>query len=120
MNATAYPTLPRYASIDEYYADGLLGTGRKWSREIDFGVWWRQGNFPHPVYRVTMVPDTFEIYAICLGGTKNQRDVVEVLASGIDEETAEQVLDGWWDRCGEPYSLDWIRQRLAGFPVNRA
>lgn len=38
---------------------------------------------------------------------------VEVLASIADGERLEHVLEGWRERCGEPRSLSWLRERAA-------
>jgi hypothetical protein len=38
---------------------------------------------------------------------------VEILAAVADVEQLERVLEGWRERCGEPRSLSWLRQRAA-------
>jgi hypothetical protein len=38
---------------------------------------------------------------------------VEVLANLDDQERLESTLAGWRERCGEPRSLSWLRERAA-------
>lgn len=80
---------------------------RRKSRELDFGVWWRDGVY-HPQYRVTYLPGTREL--ICV----NQfSDDYQILGRIVSEERAEEILKGWAEICGEINSLDWVRNRLA-------
>jgi hypothetical protein len=76
------------------------------SQEIDFGVWWLDGNKPFPRYRVSYIVETSEVYALNLV----TRDV-QVL--GIcDPKDIRDVLSGWEKECGQPYGLQWVRDRL--------
>ncbi len=93
----------RSMTKDEFYKSKK----RQRSRELDFRVWWRDGrNFP--VYRVTWVADTGELYAI------DQHDErLEILAIITDEAELEKTLDGWAGVCGLMNSLQWVRNRVA-------
>ena len=43
--------------------------------------------------------------------------LVEVIASGLNEDQAEAALDGWAEICGQSGSMGWIRDKLREFPV---
>lgn len=78
------------------------------SREIDFGVWWRDGS-NLPTYRVSWIETTGEIYAI-EQGTKNAH--VEILGVITNETEVESRLEGWTQACGRINSLSWVRRRI--------
>lgn len=113
--------------FDQFMAE----PARALSPECDFGVWWRATENPGDgVFRVSVVHDTGEIYA--LGFTGEFRNKAVVLATldtsgcvDLDRagcyreenpdcvyEEAERILDGWAEVCGKPGSLLWVRDRL--------
>lgn len=100
----------RFASVEEFYA---ADERRRYSGECDFGCFWR-GFWNGPLYRISAVKNTGEIYAVRLvAGDAGGK--VEVLAAGLTSgsyDDAELLLDGWSDRCGEADSLVWARDRL--------
>lgn len=105
---------------------------RERSGEADFGVWWRE-QAAFPVWRVSWVEETGEVYAICLhgGGIDAGRNAVAVAAgeptgrvevlgvipadldASVPYAHVEAALDGWADQCGKRDSLTWVRQRIA-------
>jgi hypothetical protein len=99
----------RYESLARFYnADER----RVRSRELDVGLWWRE-DADGPLHRAAWVGDTGELYLVRLGPAADGGGHVEVLARIDDRELMEGVLDGWRERCGEPRSLQWLRERVA-------
>jgi hypothetical protein len=100
---SSYPTLAGF-----YNADAR----RISSRELDVGLWWREDE-QGPLHRAAWVNDTGELYLVRLGPPADGGGHVEVLATVDDREGLESGLDGWRERCGEPRSLSWLRERSA-------
>lgn len=108
-----------YPNIEAFYAE----RGGARSGELDFGAWWvgeRRGlpsRWPH--YRVSLVHDTGDVYAISF----DDRQVL-LLANlegvpcdgGLNHEwgcvyhRAEGLLAGWAEKQRD---LSWIREQLA-------
>jgi hypothetical protein len=103
------PRSPRYGSLRDFYA---ADPRRVHSRERDVGLWWRD-EAEGPLHRAAWVGDTGELYLVRLGPSEQGGGQVEVLASVADGERLERVLEGWRERCGEPRSLSWLRERAA-------
>jgi hypothetical protein len=82
------------------------------SRELDVGLWWREG-VEGPLHRAAWVNDTGELYLVRLGPAEDGGGAVELLARIADRERLEGALAGWRERCGEPRSLGWLRERAA-------
>jgi hypothetical protein len=88
-------------------SDAWWQTARAASREVDFGVWWREpkatGGYDTG-WRLTWVEATGEVYR-----TKDG----EVFGMGqvADEATIEKLLEGWADRMTTD-DLDWVRDQL--------
>jgi hypothetical protein len=118
-----------YANITAFYA---ANPARERSCEADFGTWWMEWT-DWPVWRVSWVSATGEIYAVRLDGgprldspdalTATAGDPVgsvEVLGvipadpdAEVPYEPVERLLAGWEDWCGELDSLLWVRERAA-------
>ena len=99
----------RYGSLRSFYT---ADARRVASREHDVGLWWRET--PHgPLHRAAWVSDTGELYLVRLGPPEQGGGQVEVLATVAEQERLERVLEGWRERCGEPRSLTWLRERAA-------
>jgi hypothetical protein len=95
-------TGPRSLTKDEFYRN----EDRKRSRELDYGVWWRDGR-NYPTYRVTWVANTGEVYAI------DQQEIrIELLGKVPTESEVERLLDGWSGICGLMNSLQWVREQV--------
>jgi hypothetical protein len=100
---------PRYRTLANFYnADER----RLSSRELDVGLWWRE-DAGGPLHRAAWVNDTGELYLVRLGPDTDGGGRVEVLANLDDQERLESTLAGWRERCGEPRSLSWLRERAA-------
>jgi hypothetical protein len=82
------------------------------SRELDVGLWWREGA-DGPLHRAAWVNDTGELYLVRLGPLDEGGGAVEVLANVPERRRMERALEGWRERCGEPRSLTWLRERAA-------
>jgi hypothetical protein len=98
-----YDSLARFYNADER---------RVRSRELDVGLWWREAE-DGPLHRAAWVSDTGELYLVRLGPAADGGGHVEVLATVEDRELLEGVFYGWRERCGEPRSLQWLRERAA-------
>ena len=103
------PSTPRYPSLASFYT---ADERRIHSRELDVGLWWREQQ-DGPLHRAAWVMDTGELYLVRLGPPDAGGGRVEVLASVDQREQLESVLEGWRERCGEPRSLSWLRERSA-------
>ncbi len=99
----------RYESLARFYG---ADARRASSRELDVGLWWRDA-LGGPLHRAAWVSDTGELYLVRLGPASGGGGRVEVLARIADRELLERVLQGWRERCGEPRSLRWLRERAA-------
>ncbi len=102
----------RYRSLASFYT---ADDRRIHSRERDVGLWWRD-DAEGPLHRAAWVSDTGELYLVRLGPAADGGGTVEVLATIEDPEQLQSVLDGWRERCGEPRSLGWLRERTALSP----
>jgi hypothetical protein len=102
----------RYASLRGFYA---ADEQRARSRELDVGLWWRERP-DGPLHRAAWVSDTGELYLVRLGPAADGGGRVELLATVADGDRLERALEGWRERCGEPYSLTWLRQRASALP----
>jgi len=98
-----YESLARFYNADER---------RLRSREHDVGLWWRDGP-DGPLHRAAWVSDTGELYLVRLGPAADGGGRVEVLASVAERELLERMLAGWRERCGQPRSLRWLRERAS-------
>jgi hypothetical protein len=103
--AERYPTLADFYNADRRRVD---------SRERDVGLWWRE-DASGPLHRAAWVSDTGELYLVRLGPAERGGGEVEVLATVAEHERLERVLEGWRERCGEPRSLTWLRERTSRF-----
>jgi hypothetical protein len=84
---------------------------RQGSTEIDFGVWWFEGDpfaFGRDQYRVSWIERTGEFYAF-----NQQQNTIELLGHAATEQEADALLEGWASVCGKPASLPWVRAALA-------
>jgi hypothetical protein len=104
-----------YRSLAQFYADPR----RRASRERDFGLWWRDRS-GRCACRAAWVESTGELYIAHLawGGRPGGR--VEQLGSAATPAELERLLPGWRERCGEPGSLEWLRERCAALGAGSA
>jgi hypothetical protein len=86
------------------------------SRELDVGLWWREDT-EGPMHRAAWVNDTGELYLVRLGPAEGGGGGVELLATVAQRERMESALVGWRERCGQPRSLSWLRERTARLGV---
>lgn len=103
----AAPALQRYRSLANFYR---ADPRRIRSRELDVGLWWRE-DADGPLHRAAWVSDTGELYLVRLGPDAEGGGTVEVLATVENRDRLERVLEGWRERCGQPRSLTWLRER---------
>lgn len=96
----------------EFYGqEGPQRTAVQWdrfrSRELDFGVWWRE-QLLGDTFRVTWVASTGEVIAV-----RHRTNEYEVIGTITDETEVEQRLEGWAEQCGAEGSLAWVRRQVA-------
>jgi len=99
----------RYPTLSSFY---LADQRRVASREVDVGLWWRDGE-EGALHRAAWIRDTGELYLVRLGPAEEGGGHVEVLATEVEEHRLERALDGWRDACGQADSLRWLRARAA-------
>jgi DNA-directed RNA polymerase subunit RPC12/RpoP len=99
-----------YASMEDFVRADLA---RLSSREIDFGVLWRDG--ANSSYRAAWVEQTGELYVVQAGPPSAGGGHVEVLGV-TDRPGVEAALEGWQARAREHASIGWIRRRAAQLP----
>jgi hypothetical protein len=112
----------RFDSLDAFYAR----RGGRHSGEADYGVFWHRGYTTYPNFRVSVVHDTGDVYALNLTtnavevlGTLDHVNLCANLRNGAHDAElcaypiAERLFEGWTDHIHESNSLAWIRARLA-------
>jgi len=99
-----------YASMEDFVRADL---DRLSSREIDFGVLWRDG--VDSSYRAAWIEETGELYVVQAGPPSGGGGHVEVLGV-TDRVGVEAALEGWQPRAQEHASIAWIRRRAARLP----
>ena len=110
MPAADPGSYPRTAATYRSLADFLLRRPqRRWSREHDVGLHWRDGQ---ALYRAAWIEETGELYLVQLGAAGVGGGHVEVLATGVSRAALDAALSGWRvaQDDGE-HSLDWLRAR---------
>ena len=95
-----------YASVCEFVLDD---TRRARSREDDVGLRWLGGD--GRIHRAAWVVDTGELTLTQLGPSADGGGHVEVLGTFTDRAELDRELDGWRERCGQPDSAEWLRER---------
>jgi hypothetical protein len=107
------PYNPRlYASAEEFYGEDLA----RRDIDIDQGVMWTDPPLPGmtghhpgwPQWRVSWIPATGELYAICFTADGAGACPVRVYGRFADEAAMRRALHGWWDECPKPGSLAWL------------
>jgi hypothetical protein len=110
-DAGSYPAGDHtYASIEDFVREDLRRLG---SREIDFGVLWRDS--AAGTYRAAWIEDTGELYVVQAGPPSSGGGHVEVLGV-TDRAGVEAALEGWQACAREQGSIAWIRRRAAALP----
>ena len=101
-----------YASLDEFVR---ADPARLTSREVDFGVLWRERSSASRSYRAAWIEETGELYVVQAGPPGEGGGHVEVLGT-TDRAGVEGALGGWQDEYQREGSLAWIRSRARGLP----
>lgn len=112
-----------YASVEAFYDANEL---RRRSPEWDYGVHWQPETSHWPVWRVSWVVETGELYTVC---TSDGRLVVLGVCEKVgeypygqhsrdwaafnDEQLVEMVMKGWAEVT--PPKLSWVTARLRQF-----
>lgn len=114
----------KFPNLDAFYDDN---PERRRSGEADYGVMWR-GAKSWPLYRVSYVQATGEVYAVAQGGSR-EVTILAVVPPDPDNRvetgdwgtgdtyyrTLDGLLDGWADRSVSRHSLTWIKSRLTKY-----
>ena len=109
-------------TAEEFYAN----PERERSPELDFGVHWR-GEYSFPTYRLSWIEATGEVYlrtgneVTILGMVKDDLTLEELHRENrpYSHLKIEKVLTGWQIECGNPNSIQWIKNRLHSWRVFR-
>lgn len=104
-----------YDTLEAFYAGGpgTVGFTRRWSGELDFGVWWKDRAAPWPRWRVSFVRDTGELYAWRQAHVDDRPDVVVLgVIQPNDIDRIESILDGWAEQCGRNGGIQWVHSRM--------
>jgi hypothetical protein len=109
------PQPQRYRSLASFYS---ADPRRARSRELDVGLWWRE-RADGPLHRAAWVIDTGELYLVRLGPVDEGGGELEILARVNSHERLERALQGWRERCGQPRSLAWLRQRASDLSASQ-
>ena len=99
----------RYPTLSSFY---LADQRRVASREVDIGLWWREGD-DGALHRAAWIRDTGELYLVRLGPPEQGGGRVELLATVRDEPRLGHALHGWREQCAQADSLVWLRGRVA-------
>ena len=102
------PTISRsFPSLDAFYLDDRR---RRFSRERDVGLFWRDHGGDS--FRAAWVQETGEVYLFRHGdGT------VDVLGRRFGLGELQSALSGYRDVCGREASLTWFLDRTAALAV---
>jgi hypothetical protein len=112
-----------YASIEEFYDANPL---RRRSGEMDFGVWWTESERGGPPYfRVSVIMDTGEVYAIKMlpSNVPAPVELIGTIIVNTEPDPEERfpavykqadtvVLKRWVDHIHTARSLEWVRERV--------
>ncbi len=104
-----------YESLQDFYG---ADRRRKASREVDFGVWWRE-RAGDPALRLTWAPETGELFlvspvqAVTVIARIPAADEQPAPGPGVYYRHVDEILDGWADSCGSDGCLSWLAGRLA-------
>jgi hypothetical protein len=101
-----------YASMDDFVR---ADPSRLTSREVDYGVLWRERRAVDRSYRAAWIEDTGELYVVQAGAPSAGGGHVEVLGA-TDRDGVEAALRGWQSHCREEGSIQWIRRRARRLP----
>ena len=101
---------PVYPKAEFYNTAKARGRMRHLSREIDFGLMWRDQEFPGRYSHLTWVAEGGEFVNI-------YNDEITVLGMVEGEEQSEAVLKDWAQACTGEDGLAWVRTRLASTEV---
>jgi hypothetical protein len=119
------PPVSSGASIADFY-DG--DPRRRSSEEVEYGDGWTRHEDAHATYRVSLVLETGELYAVRephpggilaryldqLGVEQAEVDELRVTVLGVvSEAEAGQLLDGWQEHMHGTNSLPWVEQQLS-------
>lgn len=111
-----------YVSVGAFYS----ARGGAHSGELDFGVMWTDRPARWPLWRVSVVHDTGDVYAsasaygkdggVVLLGTVGAPGCPAIVSgrhpASCPYTVAEKLLDGWTEQIGAPGSLGWVRARV--------
>jgi hypothetical protein len=101
---------------------------RRSSEEVEYGDGWTRHEDAHATYRVSLVVDTSELYAVRephpggilaryldqLGVEQAKVGELRVTVLGvIPEAEATALLDGWQEHMQGTNSLPWVEQQLS-------
>jgi hypothetical protein len=106
------PELP-FTALELFWLDDIR---RQASPESDYGVMWRDGR-AHPLWRVSYIQYTGEVYAQEQAGQERIRVLGQVPADPPPASTycrtLDKILDGWADHgVNRGFDLWWVAERL--------
>lgn len=113
--------MPDSKAIEVFYDER---PERRFSGEADYGVYWRANGRNWPLWRVSYIHATGEIYAVPLNDEGSVRVLGVIPPDPMsnprrDEEiyyqTLNVILDGWADPDVSDRDLAWVERQLASY-----
>lgn len=98
LGSLAAPGQTNPFAIRSGFQEWIHAPARARSPEVDYGCWWVLGH-PRdwPKWRVSLIVDTREVYAVALDGHHPERFIYlgQVPEGGDARAAMEQLMDGW-------------------------
>ena len=103
----------RWPSIPAFYA---ADRRRERSPEVDFGIQWRVHGQGWPLWRVSFIKDTGEVYAVALGPVNTVLLLGTFPVTGFDADVYYRDLDEHLAGWPTHHDVEWVQYMLTEHP----